>query len=94
MCPVGSVVSLDARLNNEGFDQLGNVLLLVSGHVEYNVILYYFSYIRLPHKTFSQNRSLPIWLLWHQIFCFSSKKIVLNHVICITIGHRSCHFFD
>ena len=31
MCLSGSVVSLDVWLNNEGFDMLGNVLLLVSG---------------------------------------------------------------
>ena len=87
MSPFGSnsVVSLGVGLNNEGFEPLGNVSFLVSGHVEYDVILYYFSQMRLLQKTFTQKRSLLMWLFWHQIFCFSSKKTVLDHVICMTI---------
>ena len=39
----GLVVPLDVGLNNEGFDMLGNVLLLVSGVIKYEVIIYCFS---------------------------------------------------
>ena len=86
----GSVVSLGMGLNTEGFDMLRNVLLRTGFwcHVEYEVILYCFSEVRLLHKTFTQSRSLFTWLLWHQIFCLNSKKTVLDHVICMTIAHK------
>ena len=80
MCLFGSGVSLVVGLNNEGFDMLGNVLLLVSG-------------VMLNMRSFF-TVSLTIWLLWHQIFCLNSNKTVLYHVICMTIAHKFCYFFD
>ena len=50
--------------------------------------------MRLLRKTFTQSRSLFIWLLQHQTFCLHSEKTVLDHVICMTIAHKFCDFFD